>query len=278
MIGLVGQSVLDRTRWPDGRLVERLGGSPIFAARAVADAWPAIVLTQGGDAALRRPLHGLGLEVVEGPPRRTTVFDVELFPDGSWTEEIVELGDAFRPEDVSAWMRPVERCSTVVCGTVWRDDLPAETLERLAAGGRRVFLDGQGMTRPRRLGPIRPEGPLNLRSLDHVDVLKLDEAEAEAMLGGVELEAARATGVPVVVVTLGERGAVVLTEGRAVEIHVDPVHGLPDTVGAGDAFLALMAAATESGLGPLEAADSACQAVALMLRSRLASGVEAVPR
>ena len=36
MIAVVGQSVIDRVRAPDGAEVERLGGSPVFAAAALA--------------------------------------------------------------------------------------------------------------------------------------------------------------------------------------------------------------------------------------------------
>ena len=94
MIGLIGQSVLDRTQWPDGRVEERLGGAPVFAARAVADVWPAVVLTHGGAAELRQPLHELGLRIVEGPSSLTTVFEVTLYGDGTWSEEVTAIGDS----------------------------------------------------------------------------------------------------------------------------------------------------------------------------------------
>ncbi len=72
-------------------------------------------------------------------------------------------------------------------------------------------------------------------------VLKLAEREAEVALGGVRADAAPALGVPIVVVTLAHRGAVLAEGGRCAPIPGDPVLGLADTVGAGDAFLALMA-------------------------------------
>jgi sugar/nucleoside kinase (ribokinase family) len=270
VIALVGQSVVDRVFWPDGLVEHRLGGAPVFAANAVAGSWPALVVTQGGNDDLLRPLRRCGLEVVAGPPRDTTVFEVLLRGDGTWSESIVALGDPFTCRDVETWMAgPLARCSAVVCGAQWRDDFPPDVLAALRRGGRRVYLDGQGPARPRRLGPIRLEGPLDPRAVRSVDVLKLGEEEALALIGGIDPAAALATGVPVVVVTLGERGAVVLAEGRATEIGVDPVLGLADTVGAGDSFLALMAAAVDAGADPLEAARSACAAVARLLRARL---------
>jgi pfkB family carbohydrate kinase len=270
VIALVGQSVLDQTFWPDGVVEERLGGAPVFASRAVAARWPAVVITHGGNAALRRPLHGLGPAVVEGPSERTTVFEVTLYGDGTWSECVTALGDPFLPSDVERWMADaLAPCSIAVCGTQWRGDFPAETLAVLARR-RQIFLDGQGPARAPALGPVRLACQLDHAVLRHVDVLKLDEEEAAFLIGGIDPHAALATGVPVLVVTLGERGAVVLSGGVATEVKVKPVLGLADTVGAGDSFLALMAGATAAGAGPVEAAARACEGVAELLRARLA--------
>lgn len=270
MIALVGQSVLDQTHWPNGAVEHRLGGAPIFAARALAGNGPAVVLTHGGSASLRRPLHGLGLQVVEGPSERTTVYETALFGDGRWAESITALGDPFTPDHVAGWMAPaIEASSAIVCGAQWRDDFPPATLAALERTGRPVYLDGQGPARPRRLGPVRVQGALDARSMGCVDVLKLSEEEAHALIGRIDPEAAAATGVPVVVVTLGEHGAVALAGGRATRIEVDPVLELADTVGAGDSFLALMAAVAAMGAEPVEAAREACVRTAALLRLRL---------
>ena len=271
MIGLIGQSVLDRTQWPDGRVEERLGGAPVFAARAVADVWPAVVLTHGGAAELRQPLHELGLRIVEGPSSLTTVFEVTLYGDGTWSEEVTAIGDPFTARDLVTWMAAdLASCSSIVCGTQLRGDFTAETLAALGQGGRPLYLDAQGPARPRRQGYIRLEGPLDVDTLRCVSVLKLSEEEANTLIGGIDAKAALATGVPVVVVTRGEQGAIVLADGEATEIRVEAVLGLADTVGAGDSFLALMAAAAEDGADPIAATRRACNGVADLLRKRLA--------
>ena len=269
MIALIGECVFDRVRWPDGRIVERLGGAPIYGGRALVGASKAVVLTHGGSQRLRGPLFGLGHEVIVGPSSGTTAFEVTLFGDGGWVEAIRSFGEPFVAGDVAGWMAPaLARCSTVVCGTQWRGDLSAETLAALATGGHRIFLDGQGMTRPRRLGPIRLEAENITAACSGVQVLKLGEDEANVLIGGIDAVRARATGIPVVVVTLAERGAVVLAEGVATEVGVSPVEGLSDTVGAGDSFLALMAAAADAGADPITATEAACDGVAALLRQR----------
>ena len=241
----------------------------MFAARALAGS-AAVVLTQGGDHALRQPLRATGLEVIAGTSRRTTIYDVSLHGDGTWHESISALGDPFTPRDVESWMAPaLAGCSAVVCGSLWRGDFPPATLAALRQG-RALYLDGQGTSRPRRLGRVVTEGPLVRETIAGVRVLKLSEPEAQAMLTAIDVAGAEATGVPIVVVTLGERGAVVFTEGTATEVSVAPVD-LADTVGAGDAFLALMAAAEMDGAHPVEAVGRACDRVAALLRSRLAA-------
>jgi sugar/nucleoside kinase (ribokinase family) len=76
--------------------------------------------------------------------------------------------------------------------------------------------------------------------------------------------------VPTVIVTRGDQGAVVLSDGVATAVGVDRVIGLVDTVGAGDSFLALMASAAEHGADPIAATHVACAGVARLLRARLA--------
>jgi FMN phosphatase YigB (HAD superfamily) len=270
MLALVGQSVVDRVKLPGCPWVERLGGAPFFAASALRMAGhSAVILTRGAPPALRAPLHGLGFSVIEGPSTASCISEMVLSPDGACADSFVAFGDPFTPADVDGWMAPaLAEADAIVCGAQWRDDLPEATLAALAGTGRPVYLDGQGPLRLPELGPLQLAGPLRQSSLRHVAVLKLAEEEAEAALGGVDPVAARALGVPVVVVTLGARGAVLLVDGGAIEVAVEPIRNLADTVGAGDAFLALMAAAGVDGATPLEAARFACQATAALLRAR----------
>jgi hypothetical protein len=269
-IALVGQSVIDRVTLPGQPTVERLGGAPIFAAQAtVAGGVAAAILTRGATPALRRPLRELGLPVIEDESPRSCISEMELHPDGSCSDSFAAFGIPFTPADVEGWMAPGLVCArTVVCGAQWRDDFRPDTLAALAAGGRAVYLDGQGPLRQPVLGPVRLVGPLDPALLRPVALLKLAEEEAAVALGGVDPLAARALGVPVVV-TLAHRGAVLLMNGTATPVGVDPVIGLADTVGAGDAFLALLAAERTDGVPLLAAVHHACAGVATLLRHRL---------
>ena len=152
-----------------------------------------MVLTQGGDDALRAPLRDTGLQVIAGPSRRTTVYAVSLHGDGTWHESISALGDAFTPHDVVTWMAPaLEQCSAVVCGSLWRGDFPPATLEALRTG-RAVYLDGQGPGRAPRLGPVLVDGPLQPALIQGVRVLKVSEHEARALFGAIDVASAEST-------------------------------------------------------------------------------------
>jgi HAD superfamily hydrolase (TIGR01509 family) len=273
MVALVGQSVVDRVKLPGCPWVERLGGAPVFAAAALRMSGRAgVIVTRGASEAQRAPLHRLGFKVVEGPAGASCVSEMVLSPDGVCADSFIAFGDPFTPADVEDWMAPaLAEADAIVCGAQWREDFPEATLSALARTGRPVYLDGQGPLRLPATGPLRLAGPLDRSALRHVTVLKLAEEEAHAALGGIDADAARALGVPVVVVTLGERGAVLLMDGDAIPVPVEPVSGLADTVGAGDAFLALMASAGVEGATPLEAARFACDGTAAFLRARLAS-------
>ena len=274
LIAITGQSVLDRTTWPDGRREDRLGGAPVFAAQALAGRDPAVavVLTQGGDDALRQPLCATGLEVIAGSSPRTTIYDVSLHGDGSWHEAMSAVGNPFTPRDVGTWMAAALRAllgRRVRLALARR--LPARDARRTRPRPGAVSgWAGPGAAAPAR--PSRGGRAVDRDAVAGVRVLKLSEAEALALIGGIDAGEAAATGVPFIVVTRGERGAVMLSDGVATEVSVKPVD-LADTVGAGDAFLALMAAAEMAGAAPVEAVGRACDGVAILLRSRLAAEI-----
>ena len=268
MIAIVGQSVIDRVREAGREPIERLGGAPVFAAAALAFAGrSAVILTKGATSVLRAPLDRFGFPVACGDAAASFVSVLEVYGDGERHHAIASLGEPFTPADVAGWMAPhLAGCGAVVCGAQWRDDFPPETLRALAGDGRIVLLDGQGPTRPARLGPIVDEGPLDPSWVEGVSVLKCSELEAKALFGDRDPSA---SGVPVVVITRGHVGAEVVQPGGTTEVGVDPVLGLADTIGAGDTFLALMAAEMADGADPVTAAGAACAGTSAVLRRRL---------
>jgi sugar/nucleoside kinase (ribokinase family) len=148
-----------------------------------------------------------------------------------------------------------------------RSDFPAATLAELARG-RRLLLDGQGLARPARTGQVALDDDFDPALLGSLTMLKLAEDEAVALAGSAEPGAIRRLGVPEVVVTLGSRGAVVVTRRGAEQIQVRPVEGRVDPTGAGDAFAAVYLASRAAGHAPSSAGRRASALVTGLLHGR----------
>lgn len=246
----------------------RVGGPAFYAARALR------VLGSNGRvvtrcaAADRRGLVTsvieLGLPVVWAPAERTAAFSFHYRGDER-VMAIDELGDPWTPEDARGWAGRGLGCAEwVFVGAVARSDFPTATLAELARG-RRLLLDGQGLVRVARTGPLTLDGEVDRDVLRQATVLKLAEEEAVVLAGSTDPDDLQALGVPEVVVTLGSRGSLLVAGGRSERIPVRPVSGRVDPTGAGDAFCAAYLEARAAGHGPVSAARRASSLVSGLL-------------
>jgi len=252
-LAVVGNLSLDRV--DGGR--SRIGGGPYHAGRAfrLLSGCRAQLLARCGDrerSFLLPRLVALGLHARLLHGSETTTFSFSYAGDRR-EMHVDALGESWTPSDVSL----DRRIRWVHVAPLLRSDFDAATLGALARG-RRVLLDGQGLVRVRKTGPLALDGSFDRAVLEHVTVLKLAEDEA-ATLGDVHT-----LGVPEVLVTRGSRGATVHVAARTFDV---PARPLPrDPTGAGDAFGAVYLAARADGLGPGSAARRATAAVAELLR------------
>lgn len=106
--------------------------------------------------------------------------------------------------------------------------------------------------------------------LPYLDLVVVNEIECEMLTGiyPVDEESARLAmeklideGVGTVVITLGERGSMVLSQGRMI-VEVPPVVQVVDTTCAGDTYIGALVAAYSRGLSIDDAADLANRASA----------------
>jgi len=88
----------------------------------------------------------------------------------------------------------------------------------------RLLLDAQGLVRVPRTGPLMLDADFDPEVLRHVSILKVSEDEADVLAGG-DLDALADLGVPEIVLTLGERGSVVIVNGHAEEIPASSGRG-----------------------------------------------------
>jgi ribokinase len=110
-----------------------------------------------------------------------------------------------------------------------------------------------------------PARPLPASAMTTIDILTPNLSEARILCGLDSTDDAAlskkllASGIGTIVLTLGERGALITDECGMCNIaacHVEPV----DTTGAGDAFSAALAVALAEGSGLQDAAAFACAA------------------
>lgn len=142
-------------------------------------------------------------------------------------------------------------------------EVPTDTLARLAdravASGAGFFVD-----------PTPPER-VNADLLQRTEVITPDRAEAAALVGRQDTsplwprlaaEELSAAGAKRVVIKLGENGALLVSDGEMIEVPTIPVQAVDET-GAGDVFMATLAASRAEGASWLEATETANIASAL---------------
>ena len=248
-VAVVGSLSLDRI----ARARPTIGGGAFHAARALRLATRhAQVLTRCGDAdrsflVPRLAALGVPARVLHGA--RTTAFSFSYRGDRR-EMNVDAVGDSWSVDDVERLER---RRRWVQVAPLLRSELDADALAALARG-RTLLLDGQGLVRVPRIGPLELDRAFDPALLEHVSILKLAEEEAE-VVGDVD--------VPELVVTHGARGATVRAGGRTVLVRAHALAREP--TGAGDAFGAAYLASRADGFGPFSAARRATSVVAALL-------------
>ncbi len=236
----------------------RVGGGPWHAARALrALRHDALVVATCGEAEqgdFRRRLSALGLPLSLTAGGETTAFSFSYDEGGARTMQVDAIGEPFRREDAAESL--LRRVEWLHVAPLLRGDFDAGMLEWLARG-RRLLLDGQGLVRVRRTGPLALDADFDRSLLRHVTVLKLAAEEAEA-IGDL-----RSLGVPEILVTAGTVGSTVITR-HGVE-HVPARLVAADPTGAGDAFAVAYLGSRAGGHAPASAARRATALVAALL-------------
>jgi ribokinase len=192
------------------------------------------------------------------------VAPIAVAPDGSNSIIIVTgANDLLTEEEIERARPAIASASVLVCQL----EIPVE----ISLAALRVARE-EGVTTIFNPAPARSELPDDLYRLS--DVLCPNEPETELLVGrpiaGEEEAAARellARGAGAVILTLGERGCLVVDAGEARHVPVEPVEAV-DTTGAGDAFVGSLAYFLASGRSLVEAAERANRIAAVSVTGR----------
>ena len=163
----------------------------------------------------------------------------------------------FTPADVT--IPPAAGRGSVVVA-LFQNEVPLDSTEALICECK-----GRGMTVLWNTAPAPSRRP-DAAVLRSVDYLICNEPELKALTGegdtGPRATQLLETGVANVVVTLGERGCLLVTAGRVHQQPAFPVRAV-DTVGTGDCFCGVLAASLAGGMPVTLALRQAAAAAAL---------------
>jgi 1D-myo-inositol 3-kinase len=232
-----------------GRAFAALGAQTRVVTRVHAD-----------DAAdLLAPLVAAGVEVRALPSATTTTYAND-YSGGEDRHELLAASDPIGPDDVPIAWRTAD---VIQLGPLHRRDILPETLAGLSGF---TGVDLQGLVRladadGTRLAP----NPELAAYLAHVRVAKASEEELAVLLDGRSLEAFRCDyELAELLLTRGERGALVVTPGRVDEIAAAPAERRYP-IGAGDVFLAAYLFARANDRNPVDAARFAARTSATQI-------------
>lgn len=234
-----------------------LGGAPFnVACHLRAAGWRVTMVSRVGDDRLgeevlrRAPWYGVGADLIQVDPRLPTGFvRATLDETGNAEYDILEPAawDAIALDE--ELVRRADAARAIVYGTVAQRNVTTRaTIERLWQSDALMVFDAN-------LRPPYDTRAVVERSLQHADVVKVTERELERIVEWFHLHIGlRKSAVALaemfdcqaVCVTRGRSGAAlwrkgVWTEEAGYEVEVR------DTVGAGDAFLALLLAGLLDG-------------------------------
>ena len=169
---------------------------------------------------------------------KTTRFELKYSNDLSTrTLRLTSRAPTITVEDAPSYMK-----TKVVHLAPIANEIEYETAEKLKKYAENLSIDPQGLVRTfNKEGVMMHERLEDKRILELADIYKSSREEIEAVTGLVDLHAAikavHDLGVETVIVTLGEKGAVLSIDGTIYEIPAYTSTKIVDPTGAGDAFI-----------------------------------------
>lgn len=178
--------------------------------------------------------QGIPVKVI--PSRKTVYFENKYGENqNERTQRVLAKADPFTVDHLKD-----EEAHIFHLGSLLSDDFSLDVLKYLSGKGI-LSVDAQGYLREVRgekVYPVDWEG--KLEALRYIDILKVNEHEAEVLTGEKDLRKAAIQlaewGVKEVLLTLGSMGSLIYAEGQFYEIPAYPPHEVVDATGCGDTY------------------------------------------
>jgi len=235
---IVGHITKDLNTTPAGKK-EMVGGAGFYFSVALKSLNCNFILVTKlaqSDRYLLDDLQGLEMKVFDSP--QTHHFE-NIYSDFSNNREqrVHSLADSFNQAEVADI-----GARYFHFGPLSNTDIPIELIKQLQKQGN-VSLDAQGYLRQitnEKVSPVR-WGQME-EALCHVDILKVNDFEAETMAGTKDMrKAAQALsefGIKEVVITMGDRNSLIYADEKFHEIPSYKPQQIIDATGCGDTYMA----------------------------------------
>ena len=242
----------------------RPGGGVFYAARALArlgkDARVWTACSADDTTTLVPPLEAFGYPIGWHESTATAAYSFHYEGERRIMSQDA-VGDPWTPAQA---VEAAGDSEWVDVGALVRTDFQSDTLAALARRGHRLLVDAQGLVRTATIGALETDSDIG-DVLHHIEMLKLNDEEAETLVGSVAPEGLRALGVPEVILTAGSRGSWVVTPRLVEHVPAVEAEGPVDPTGAGDTYSATYLAMRAEGAEPVEAARAATATVSVFL-------------
>lgn len=182
-------------------------------------------------------LREKGVEVKVLPSRHTVYFE-NIYGENqnNRKQRVLAKADPFTVNDLKD-----ENARFYHLGSLLSDDFSLDVIKYLSQKGT-LSVDAQGYLREVRGEQVYPvDWKDKKEALKHIDILKVNEHEAEVLTGSKDYEEASTLlaqwGVKEVLLTLGSEGSLILAEGKFYKIPAYPPTEIVDATGCGDTYM-----------------------------------------
>lgn len=182
-------------------------------------------------------LREKGIEVKVLPSRHTVYFE-NIYGENqnNRKQRVLAKADPFTVNDLKN-----ENARFYHLGSLLSDDFSLDVIKYLSQKGT-LSVDAQGYLREVRGEQVYPvDWKDKKEALQYIDILKVNEHEAEVLTGSKDYEEASTLlaqwGVKEVLLTLGSEGSLILAEGKFYKIPAYPPTEIVDATGCGDTYM-----------------------------------------
>ena len=181
-------------------------------------------------------LRAKGIQVEVLPSRKTVYFE-NIYGENQddRKQRVLAKADPFTVEELKD-----EEAKFFHLGSLLSDDFSLDVVKLLSGKGK-LAVDAQGYLREVRGEQVYPPDWKDKReALKYIDILKVNEHEAEVLTGFKDFKQAALQlaewGVKEVLLTLGSLGSIIYAEGTFYKIPAYPAKNVVDATGCGDTY------------------------------------------